>query len=283
MTTESFIPISPKAAFPEQIRPRSILHPEIQSGATVHSSCDTADSPLQGILMQNPVPCLSVVMPVYNEEKTVGQIIETVLRQTLVKELIIVEDCSKDETWKALQVWPERDGRVRLFRHAKNQGKGAALRTGSQQATAPYVLVQDADLEYDPKEHPVLVAPILAGKADVVFGSRFSGSSRRVLYYWHAVGNRLLTMLSNMTTNLWLTDMETCYKLFRREVVHQIVVEESRFGFEPEIVAKVAKLGCRVYEVPISYNGRTYAEGKKIGWKDGFSALPCILKYGLFR
>ncbi len=233
--------------------------------------------------MKNTAPCLSVVMPVYNEEKTVGDIIEVVLRQELVQELIIVEDCSKDETWKALQPWPDRDPRVKLFRHDWNQGKGAALRTGFKQATSAYVLIQDADLEYDPREYPVLVAPILARKADVVFGSRFSGSSRRVLYYWHAVGNRLLTMLSNMTTNLWLTDMETCYKLFRRETLQQIVVEESRFGFEPEIVAKVAKLGCRVYEVPVSYNGRTYAEGKKIGWKDGFSALRCILKYGLFR
>lgn len=169
--------------------------------------------------MNNRMPCLSVVMPVYNEEKTVGDIIETVLKQELVQELIVVEDCSKDETWKALQVWPGRDRRVRLFRHERNQGKGAALRTGFKQATAPYVVVQDADLEYDPREYPVLLEPILAGKADVVFGSRFSGSTRRVLYYWHAVGNRLLTMLSNMTTNLWLTDMETCYKLFRREII----------------------------------------------------------------
>jgi glycosyltransferase involved in cell wall biosynthesis len=233
--------------------------------------------------MQTIPPCLSVVMPVYNEEKTVGNIIEMVLRQELVRELVIVEDCSKDDTWKALQVWPERDRRVRLFRHEVNQGKGAALRTGFRQATSPYVIVQDADLEYDPQEYPVLLKPILDDRADVVFGSRFCGSSRRVLYYWHAVGNRFLTMLSNMTTNLWLTDMETCYKLFRREVLEKVDVEESRFGFEPEIVAKVAHLGCRVYEVPISYNGRTYAEGKKIGWKDGFSALRCIFKYGLLR
>ena len=233
--------------------------------------------------MQSIPPCLSVVMPVYNEEKTVGNIIETVLRQELVRELVIVEDCSKDGTWQALQVWPERDRRVRLFRHEKNQGKGAALRTGFQKATSPYVLVQDADLEYDPREYPLLLGPVLADKADVVFGSRFSGSSRRVLYYWHSVGNRVLTMLSNMTTNLWLTDMETCYKLFRREVLEKVTIEECRFGFEPEIVAKVAQLGCRVYEVPISYNGRTYAEGKKIGWKDGFSALRCIFKYGLLR
>ncbi|MFM7215788.1 MAG: glycosyltransferase family 2 protein [Verrucomicrobiota bacterium] len=222
-------------------------------------------------------------MPVYNEERSVGKIIETVLRQEVVRELVVVEDCSKDGTWQALQIWREKDPRVKLFRHETNRGKGAALRTGFKEVTSHYVRIQDADLEYDPREYPALLAPVLADKADVVFGSRFSGSSRRVLYYWHAVGNRLLTMLSNMTTNLWLTDMETCYKLFRREVLHQIVVEESRFGFEPEIVAKVAKLGCRVYEVPISYNGRTYAEGKKIGWKDGFSALRCILKYGLFR
>lgn len=233
--------------------------------------------------MQAITPCLSVVMPVYNEEKTVGDIIEIVLSQGLVRELVIVEDCSKDGTWQALQVWPTRDQRVRLFRHETNQGKGAALRTGFKHATSPYVIVQDADLEYDPCEYSKLLAPILAGKADVVFGSRFSGSSRRVLYYWHAVGNRVLTMLSNMTTNLWLTDMETCYKVFKREVLANVTIEESRFGFEPEIVAKVSRLGCRVYEMPISYNGRTYAEGKKIGWKDGFSALRCIFKYGLLR
>jgi glycosyltransferase involved in cell wall biosynthesis len=227
--------------------------------------------------------CLSVVMPVYNEEKTVGEIIAAVLAQAPVQELVIVEDCSRDRTWDALQVWPRRDPRVRLFRHEVNQGKGAALRTGFAQATAPYVLIQDADLEYDPAEYHLLLAPLLAGKADVVFGSRFAGGAHRVLYYWHSVGNKVLTTLSNMCTNLCLTDMETCYKAFRREVLQQIAVEENRFGFEPEITAKIARLGVRVYEVPISYHGRTYAEGKKIGWKDGFSALRCILKYGLFR
>lgn len=222
-------------------------------------------------------------MPVYDEERTVGDIIQRVLAQPVVKELIIVEDCSRDDTWGALQEWPKRDARIRLFRHEINRGKGAALRTGISHATAPYVVVQDADLEYDPAEYHLLLGPILAGRADVVFGSRFAGGARRVLYYWHAVGNRALTTISNMTTNLWLTDMETCYKLFRREIIQKIVIEEDRFGFEPEITAKLSKLGVRIYEVPISYDGRTYADGKKIGWKDGFSALRCILKYGLFR
>ncbi len=238
--------------------------------------------PLDGSTVPVP-PCLTVVMPVYDEERTVGDIIQRVLAQPVVKELIIVEDCSRDDTWGALQEWPKRDARIRLFRHEINRGKGAALRTGISHATAPYVVVQDADLEYDPAEYHLLLGPILAGRADVVFGSRFAGGARRVLYYWHAVGNRALTTISNMTTNLWLTDMETCYKLFRREIIQKIVIEEDRFGFEPEITAKLSKLGVRIYEVPISYDGRTYADGKKIGWKDGFSALRCILKYGLFR
>ena len=228
-------------------------------------------------------PCLSVVMPVYNEAATVGQIISMVLAQAPVQELVIVEDCSKDDTWAALQEWPRRDPRVKLFRHEVNRGKGAALRTGFAHATAPYVIIQDADLEYDPTEYWTLLLPLLAGKADVVFGSRFAGGPHRVLYYWHSVGNKVLTTLSNMATNLSLTDMETCYKVFRLEVLKQIQVEEDRFGFEPEITAKIAKLGVRVFEVPVSYNGRTYAEGKKIGWKDGFSALRCIARYGLLR
>ncbi len=228
-------------------------------------------------------PCLSVVMPVYNEAATVGQIIAMVLAQAPVQELVIVEDCSKDDTWTALQEWPQRDPRVKLFRHEVNQGKGAALRTGFAHATAPYVIIQDADLEYDPTEYWTLLLPLLAEKADVVFGSRFAGGPHRVLYYWHSVGNKVLTTLSNMATNLSLTDMETCYKVFRLEVLKQIQVEEDRFGFEPEITAKVARLGVRVFEVPVSYNGRTYAEGKKIGWKDGFSALRCIARYGLLR
>lgn len=222
-------------------------------------------------------------MPVYNEEKTIDEIIGLVLSQQPVSELIIVEDCSKDGTWAKLQSWKERDPRVRLFRHEVNQGKGAALRTGLSKATSPFVLIQDADLEYDPTEYYVILGPLLQDRADVVFGSRFAGGAHRVLYFWHSVGNRLLTTLSNMCTNLGLTDMETCYKAFRLEIVRQVTIEEDRFGFEPEITAKVAKLGVRIFEVPISYYGRTYAEGKKIGWKDGFSAIRCIIKYSIFQ
>jgi glycosyltransferase involved in cell wall biosynthesis len=229
-------------------------------------------------------PCLSVVMPVFNEEASVAAVLEEVLRQRPVQEVVVVDDCSTDRTWEVLQQFAPLQPRVRLFRHAQNQGKGAALRTGFAQAGAPIVVVQDADREYEPREYYLLLNPILAGRADVVFGSRFIGSeARRVLYYWHAVGNRFLTTLSNMATNLNLTDMETCYKTFRREVLQRITIEENRFGFEPEITAKVSKLKVRIYEVAISYNGRTYAEGKKIGWRDGLSALRCILKYNFFR
>lgn len=228
--------------------------------------------------------CLSVVVPVYNEADTIANVLQTVLAQSLVQEVIVVDDASTDRTWENLQAIADDNCRVKLFRHEFNQGKGAALRTGFAKATAPIVIVQDADLEYDPGEYPALVRPILAGKADVVFGSRFIGSgSHRVLYYWHSLGNRFLTMLSNMATNLNLTDMEAGYKVFKREIIQQIRIEEDRFGFEPEIVAKVSLLGVRIYEVAISYYGRTYAEGKKIGWKDGVSALRCILKYNFFN
>jgi glycosyltransferase involved in cell wall biosynthesis len=229
-------------------------------------------------------PCLSVVMPVYNEVATIGTIVRHVLTQRPVQELIIVDDGSKDGTWERLQWLAQSDSRIRLFRHAQNQGKGAALRDGLKSASSQYVIIQDADMEYDPQEYFRLLQPLLANKADVVFGSRFAGSvSHRVLYYWHSVGNRLITTLSNMATNLNLTDIETCYKIFRREVLDQITIEESRFGFEPEITAKVAKLDVRIFEVAISYNGRTYSEGKKINWKDGVSALRCIIKYNFFR
>lgn len=226
-------------------------------------------------------PCLTVVMPVYNEGPTLNAIIALVLEQRPVAELVVVNDASTDGSGQVLDSWATRDSRVRVFHHPENQGKGAALRTGIGQATSDYLIIQDADLEYDPIEYGSLLAPILDGRADVVLGSRFMGGPRRVLYYWHSVGNRLLTCLSNMTTNLWLTDMETCYKLFRREIIQGIKLEENRFGFEPEVVAKIARLGIRIYEVPISYNGRTYAEGKKINWKDGVSALRCIGKYGV--
>lgn len=224
--------------------------------------------------------CVSVVMPVYNEAATVSDVIRVVLAQPCVAELTIVDDCSSDGTWEVLQKIQGEDARIKIFHHEVNQGKGAALRTGISKAAAQIVLIQDADLEYDPNEYETLIGPILSGKADVVFGSRFTGAgAHRVLYYWHSVGNRFLTMLSNMATNLNVTDMETCYKVFKREIIQGIAIQENRFGFEPEITAKVAKLGVRIYEVPISYYGRTYAEGKKINWRDGFSAIRCILKY----
>lgn len=229
-------------------------------------------------------PCLSVVMPVYNEAATVEQVIGKVLAQRPVRELVVVDDASRDSTLEVLKKLAATEPRIRLFQHPVNQGKGAALRTGIQQASAEYVIIQDADLEYDPFEYYLVLNPILAGKADVVFGSRFGGSSaHRVLYYWHSVGNKVLTTLSNMATNLNLTDMETCYKTFRREILQKITIEENRFGFEPEITAKVSKLKVRIYEVAISYYGRTYEEGKKINWKDGFSALRCVVKYNLLR
>jgi glycosyltransferase involved in cell wall biosynthesis len=229
-------------------------------------------------------PCLAVVIPVFNEAATITDVVKTVTAQPLVREVIIVDDASSDGSWEVLQRLALETPETRLFQHTINQGKGAALRTGFAQVTAPLAIVQDADLEYDPADYPALCRPILMGKADVVIGSRFLGAgAHRVLYYWHSVGNRLLTTLSNMATDLNLSDMETGYKVFRREIIQGIKIEEDRFGFEPEIMAKVSKLKVRIYEVPISYYGRTYAEGKKIGWRDGFSALRCIVKYNFFR
>jgi len=222
-------------------------------------------------------------MPVYNEEQTIHLIVERVLARPEVGELVMVNDCSKDGTWLRMQELAKSDPRIRIFTHEVNLGKGAALRTGFAEAVSEIVIIQDADLEYDPDEYPKLLMPILTGRADVVFGSRFLGSGmHRVLYYWHCIGNRFLTLLSNMFTNLNLTDMETCYKVFRRDILKRITIQENRFGFEPEITAKVAKLRVPLYEVSISYYGRTYEEGKKIGWRDGIRAIWCILKYNLF-
>lgn len=229
---------------------------------------------------------LSIVIPVYDEESTVERLLTRVREVALEgveKEILVVDDASTDGTAAVLAALDVRDG-VRVLTHEVNRGKGAALATGFAAATGDVILVQDADLEYDPGEYPRLLQPILAGHADVVYGSRFAGAeAHRVLYFWHSVGNRFLTLLSNALTNLNLSDMETCYKVFRREVLAGLAIEEARFGFEPEITAKVAAGRWRVYEVGISYHGRTYEEGKKIGWKDGFRAIWCILKYNLRR
>lgn len=226
---------------------------------------------------------LSVVIPCYNELATIREIIAAVRNCGFPKiEIIVVDDFSTDGTRELLQGELRKKIDV-LVLHEKNQGKGAALRTGFKAANGDLVVVQDADLEYDPRDYVKVAAPILEGKADVVYGSRFSGGeSHRVLYYWHSVGNAFLTQLSNMFTNINLTDMETCYKMFRREIIQGLDLKENRFGFEPEVTAKVARLGVRIYEVGISYSGRTYQEGKKIGWKDGFRALYAILKYNLW-
>ena len=232
------------------------------------------------------LPVLSVVIPCYNEIGTIEEIVRAVTQSPYPnKEIIIVDDCSQDGTREKLKNEIAQLPIVaKVLYHDKNMGKGAALRTGFAAATGDIVIIQDADLEYDPVQYPLIIEPILQGKADVVFGSRFMGGQpHRVVYYWHRLGNGVLTLLSNMFTNLNLTDMETCYKAFRREVIQSITIEENRFGFEPEITAKVAKQRCRIYEVGISYYGRTYEEGKKIGWKDGVRALICIVKYNLFR
>jgi glycosyltransferase involved in cell wall biosynthesis len=231
-------------------------------------------------LAANKAITLSIVIPVYNEAATICEVVERVQSSELQKQIILVDDCSTDGTVEVLEGLAASNADLVLIRHDVNRGKGAALRTGFAAATGDVVIIQDADLEYDPADYPRLLQPIVDGRADVVYGSRFAGGEcHRVLYFWHSIGNRFLTLLSNAFTNLNLSDMETCYKVFRREVIQGIDIQENRFGFEPEITGKIAERRCRVYEVGISYSGRTYEEGKKIGWRDGVRAVWCILKY----
>ncbi|MDI9859764.1 MULTISPECIES: glycosyltransferase family 2 protein [Flectobacillus] len=234
---------------------------------------------------------LSVVIPAYNEEKTIKSVLTKLTTVELIKniqmELLVVNDCSKDNTEKEVESFIKENPSVdiKYFKHEVNKGKGAALHTGIKNATGQYLIVQDADLEYDPEEFNILIKPITDGHADVVYGSRFmGGNAHRILFFWHTIGNKFLTFLSNMFSNLNLTDMETCYKLFRTDIIQSLTLKEKRFGFEPEVTAKVSKIkGIRIYEVGVSYYGRTYEEGKKINWKDGFRALYCIVKYGLMN
>jgi glycosyltransferase involved in cell wall biosynthesis len=228
---------------------------------------------------------LSIVIPVFNEEQYIEQIVMRVLEADifqLEREIIVVDDCSTDNSFTIVNKLAKKHPEIQVIQQPKNKGKGAALRSGFAQAGGDIILIQDADLEYDPADYKSLLQPIIDGRADVIYGSRFLGGPHRVLYFWHFMANKTLTLLSNMTTNLNLSDMETCYKVFKAEIIKQLALKSNRFGFEPEVTAKVARTGCRIYETPISYSGRTYEEGKKIKWKDGFQALYCIFRYAWF-
>lgn len=246
-----------------------------------HSDTEDASGVLHG--NADVAPCLTVVMPVYNEAATVSHVIANVLRQRPVQQVVVVDDGSSDGTWPVLEKCAAVDSRLCVVRHPRNFGKGMAVRTGLARATSQFVIIQDADLEYDPAEYYLLLGPLVSGKADAVYGSRFLGAgAHRVLYFWHSLGNKVLTLFSNMATDLNLTDVETCFKAFRRELIQNVRLKEMRFGFEIEITAKLSRMGARIYEVPISYHGRTYREGKKANWRDGLSALRCIVKYNFF-